>query len=68
MGLGHTFFNLITEMLQARGVKDIWLLAESSSKPFWRALGFKPTEKVDKETGQDIMIKSLSLCSSSRFL
>lgn len=64
IGLGRTFFNVITEMLQVRGVKDVWLLADSSSEPFWRALGFKQTGEIDKETGQDIMIKSLSLRSS----
>lgn len=59
MGLGRTFFNLISGMLQAKRVKDIWLLADSASEPFWRALGFKLTGEVDKETGQNIMTKSL---------
>lgn len=59
LGLGRTFFNLITGMLQARSVKDVWLLADSSSEPFWRALGFRQTGEVDKETGQNVMAKSL---------
>jgi GNAT superfamily N-acetyltransferase len=59
MGLGRTFFNLIADMLQSQGVKDIRLLADSISEPFWRSLGFRLTGEVDKETGQNIMAKSL---------
>lgn len=61
LGLGRTLFNIITEMLRARGAKDVWLLADSSSEPFWRALGFRQTGEVDKETGQNIMTKSLKV-------
>jgi GNAT superfamily N-acetyltransferase len=59
MGLGRTFFKFITEMLEAKSVKDVWLLADSSSELFWRSLGFKQTGEIDEETGQNIMIKSL---------
>jgi len=59
MGLGRTLFNLISDVLQAKGVKDIWLLADSASAPFWCTFGFKLTGEVDKETGQNIMAKSL---------
>ena len=59
MGLGRKFFNVIIEMLRARGVKDVWLLADSSSELFWHSLGFKQTGEIDKETGQNVMIKSL---------
>jgi len=60
MGLGRTFFNLIADMLHAKRVKDIWLLADSASEPFWRTLGFRLTGEVDKETGQSIMTRSLN--------
>lgn len=59
LGLGRTLFNIITEMLRARGVKDVWLLADISSEAFWRALGFRQTGEIDKETGQNVMTKSL---------
>jgi N-acetylglutamate synthase-like GNAT family acetyltransferase len=61
LGLGRSLFNIITKKLRARGVKDVWLLADSSSEPFWRALGFRQTGEVDKETGQNVMTKSLKL-------
>lgn len=67
MGLGRTFFNLISSMLQNEGVKDIWLLADSASEPFWRTLGFKLTGEVDKETGQNIMTKSLKPITRKSF-
>jgi N-acetylglutamate synthase-like GNAT family acetyltransferase len=59
MALGRTFFNRISCMLQAIGVKDIWLLPDPKSEPFWRKLGFKQIRELDKETGRKIMIKSL---------
>jgi N-acetylglutamate synthase-like GNAT family acetyltransferase len=59
MGLGHTFFKRISRMLQAIGVKDIWLLPDPKSEQFWRKLGFKEIRELDKETGRKIMIKSL---------
>lgn len=59
MGLGRALFNLIADMLQSQGVKDIWLLADSKAEPFWRSLGFRLTGEVDKETGQNILAKSL---------
>ena len=58
MGLGRGFYNLIEDMLKSRGVKDIWLLA-TKAIPFWRSLGFKLTGEIDKETGQNILTKSL---------
>jgi GNAT superfamily N-acetyltransferase len=60
MGLGRGFFNLIAGMLKSQGVKDIRLLA-TKAIPFWRSLGFLLTEEVDKETGQNILTKSLRL-------
>jgi GNAT superfamily N-acetyltransferase len=65
MGLGRTFFNLVAGMLQARGVKDVWLLADSSAELFWCSLGFKLTSAMDKETGQHIMTKRLKPSESS---
>ncbi len=58
MGLGRGFFSLIADMLQSKGVKDIWLLA-TEAIPFWRSLGFRLTGEIDKETGQMILTKSL---------
>jgi N-acetylglutamate synthase-like GNAT family acetyltransferase len=67
MGLGRAFFNLISGMLQAKGVKAIWLLADSTSEPFWCTLKFKLTGEVDEETGQNIMIKSLKPIARKSF-
>jgi N-acetylglutamate synthase-like GNAT family acetyltransferase len=67
MGLGRTFFNLVSGMLQAKGVKAIWLLADSTSEPFWRTLEFKLTGEVDKETDRNIMIKSLKSITRKSF-
>jgi len=58
MGLGRGFYNLIEDMLKSRGVKDVWLLA-TKAIPFWRSLGFGLTGEIDKETGQNILTKSL---------
>jgi len=58
MGMGRRFYNLIEDMLKSRGVKNIWLLA-TMAIPFWRSLGFKLTGEIDKETGQNILMKSL---------
>jgi ribosomal protein S18 acetylase RimI-like enzyme len=59
MGLGRTLLSYIANILQSKGVKNIWLLTNPQAVPFWRSLGFKLTEEKDKETGQDIMVKSL---------
>ena len=58
MELGRGFYSLIEDMLKSRGVKNVWLLA-TKAIPFWRSLGFKLTEEIDKETGQNILTKSL---------
>jgi N-acetylglutamate synthase-like GNAT family acetyltransferase len=58
MGLGRVLFNLIADMLRSRGVKGIWLLA-TKAIPFWCSLGFRLTGEIDKETGQNILTKSL---------
>jgi N-acetylglutamate synthase-like GNAT family acetyltransferase len=64
MGLGRKFFDVIADILQAKGVKTIWLLADQSSEPFWRSRGFILTGEIDKETGQSIMVKSLKAGSA----
>ena len=64
MGLGRKFFSLIEDLLRSKGVKDVWLLA-TEAIPFWCSLGFRLTGEIDKETGQKILIKSLSPMSSS---
>ena len=60
MGLGRTLFAHATDILRKRGVKSVWLLTNSSAEPFWRSLGFRSTGERDKETGQNIMAKSLA--------
>ena len=61
IGLGTAFFKLIADLLQARGVENIWLLTHSSTaEQFWRSLGFRLTGETDKETGHNIMAKSLN--------
>jgi GNAT superfamily N-acetyltransferase len=61
LGLGRWLFNAVANLLRKRGVEDVWLLADSSSELFWRALGFRATGEVDKETGQNVMRRSLKL-------
>jgi ribosomal protein S18 acetylase RimI-like enzyme len=63
LGLGHTFFKIIEEMLRAKAARNVWLLSRSSDEAlaFWNSLGFKLTGEIDKETGQSVMEKSLML-------
>ncbi|KPV65077.1 MAG: Acetyltransferase (GNAT) family protein [Candidatus Bathyarchaeota archaeon BA1] len=68
MGLGRTFFNLVADMLQANGVKDVWLLADSSAESFWHSLGFKSTGELDRETGQKVMAKSLTYTTKTKYI
>lgn len=67
IGLGRKFFNSIADILQAKGVKDVWLLTDSSAESFWHSLGFKLNGEIDKETGQNIMTKSLKPIAKSSF-
>lgn len=66
MGLGRNFYHIIEGTLKTKGVKNIWLLADQSSEAFWRSLGFMPTGEIDKETGQNIMVKSLKTESDAQ--
>jgi cyclic pyranopterin phosphate synthase len=58
-GWGRRLFNLITKILKARGVKNIWLLTDSAAEQFWRSLGFRETSEIDAETGQKVMVISI---------
>ena len=56
LGWGRKLFNLSVKILRARNVKNIWLLTNPESEPFWHFLGFRETDERDKETGQKIMV------------
>ncbi len=64
-GLGRSFFNYIEDILKAKGVKNIWLIANSSAELFWRSLGFNLTNEIDEETSQNVMTKSANCPSLS---
>lgn len=59
IGLGTTLFNMVERMLQAEGVKNMWLLPDGRSEPFWRSVGFSLSPEVDEDTGRNVMIKPL---------
>lgn len=59
LGWGRKMFTRCLEILQARDVKDMWLLTNPFAEPFWRKLGFRVTGERDRETGQKIMIMSI---------
>lgn len=59
LGWGRKLFYLITEILQTRNVKNVWLLTDPAAKKFWFKLGFKETGETDSETGQKIMVTSI---------
>lgn len=57
LGWGRRLFNLIVKILQARRVKNIWLLTTPAVEQFWRALGFKETGEI--QNGQKVMVMSI---------
>jgi ribosomal protein S18 acetylase RimI-like enzyme len=59
LGWGRRLFDIIVKILQGRGVKNIWLLTDPAAKVFWLSLGFRGTSEIDKETGQEIMVKPI---------
>ena len=58
LGWGRTLLRLVTEILQDRGAKHIWLLASAPSDSFWRSLGFRETGEI--QDSQKVMILSMS--------
>jgi GNAT superfamily N-acetyltransferase len=60
IGLGTALFNAVERILQAEGAKNVWLLPDSRSEPFWRSVGFKLSGETDEETGRNVMTKSLN--------
>jgi GNAT superfamily N-acetyltransferase len=59
IGLGTTLFSLVERMLQAQGVKNVWLLPNRRSEQFWHSVGFRLSPEVDEETGRKVMMKPL---------
>ena len=56
-GWGRRLFNLIVKILQARCVKDIWLLTTPEVEQFWHSLGFKETGEM--QNSQKVMVISI---------
>lgn len=57
MGVGRRLFELIVPILRDHGADRVYLLADSTSQPFWRKLGFSETGEL--EEGQAVMARPI---------
>ena len=57
LGWGRRLFNRIVNILQARGVENVWLWSAPEAEPFWYSLGFRETGEI--MNGRKVMVISL---------
>lgn len=60
LGYGRVLFTHIENLLKVDGAKAIYLTPDSvSGIPFWKALGFEDSQKIDPDDHMPIYIKNI---------